>query len=148
VIREKRRDPTILVNRLGLAISEGIGEKAYMVCVRYPDGQPLDAVQPTAFDANWSHGTTFFLSCGGSKGWGKSHSLSGDREGCPELVHGPLRLTRAHLGHDVGPCEAIEVRSELVLKEAYARLEQVAMILAAARLTPSAMEGAEQPPIP
>ncbi len=147
LIAAKPRDATTLVNRLGLAVSGGIADgKAYMVCVRYPDGQPLDAAQPTALDADWTHGTTFFLSCGGCKGWGKTYSLTGDQEGCPELVHAPLpRLTRAHLGHDVGPCQPIEGKPELVLREAYARLQEVAG-MSPARLAPPPADDARRPP--
>lgn len=147
LLAAKRRDATNLVNRLGLAVSGGIADgKAYMVCVRYPDGQPLEAAQPTALDADWTHGTTFFLSCGGCRGWGKSYSLTGDQEGCPELVHAPLpRLTRAYLGHDVGPCEPIEGKPELVLKEAYARLREVARMSAARSAPPPADDTTQQP---
>jgi hypothetical protein len=124
LLKEQRRDPTTLVDRLGLALKPGVGPSPYMVCVRYPDGEKLKAVQPTAFDANWTGGRSFFLSHPGLDGWGMSHGLSGRHKGCPELVHGPIQLTDAHLGHDIGECDPIEVREELVMTDAYARLEQ------------------------
>ena len=147
VLRSEPRDATTLVNRLGLYVSEGIGDggKPHMVCVRYPDGQPLKAVQPTAFDADWTQGRTFFLSCGGKQGWGQSHSLTGDREGCPELVHGPLaRLTGGHVGHEVGLCESIETNPESIMKDAYTRLDEVAMASASESVIPELLPAPQQ----
>jgi hypothetical protein len=128
----------MFLDSLGLSMPDGRGRAnggPDLVAVIYAPGcRTLECRQPTALDATWEEEEVFFVSYGRLDGWGRTHSLYGQREGRRERIHGPFApLTSAFRGEYIGEATKPTLSMEHVLKEVARRYQE--FVLAKERST-------------
>ena len=100
-------------NALGLPMLSGYGPHGgpELVAVHYPPRCiGLQPRQPTSLDADWESAHVFYVSYGLVDGWGMTHSLSVDLQGCRERVHGPFQpLTAEFFGQYIGEARPLSI---------------------------------------